>query len=292
MVFSMTGFGRGKGSFEQGEIVVEIRSVNHRFFEFTSRTPRGMSFLDERIKKLVNERVARGKVDVGVTFNPVEGKQNVIVFHRELARQYVNALKSAGKEMGLKNDLKASALLSFPDLFTQEKQEMNEESLWEAVETATNEALNQFLAMRQVEGDKMAADLLVRLENIEKMSYEVEKLSAESVNTYADRLRARMREVLSDKEIDEARIVTEAAIFADRIATDEETVRLRSHVEQFRKILAEGGPVGRKLDFLVQELNREVNTIGSKCNELTITNMVVDEKSEIEKIREQVQNLE
>ena len=292
MAVSMTGFGRGISQFEAGEITVEIRSVNHRFFEFTAKTPKGMGFLDERLKKLVGGQITRGKVDAFVSLNQSSMQPAAPVFRKETAESYLTALRKAGKELGLKNDLKLSSLLELPDLFVPERKELNEDALWEAVQSAAAEAMEQLMTMRRTEGEKMEADLLSRLETVEQASYEVEKLSGGSVSRYQERLRAKLAEVLADQDIDENRIVTEAAIFADRIATDEETVRLRSHITQFRSILKEEGPVGRKLDFLVQELNREVNTIGSKCSELTITNLVVSEKAEIEKIREQVQNLE
>ncbi len=289
---SMTGFGRGQAVTPFGEVVVEFRSVNHRFFEFSARTPRGMAFLDEKLKKLANSILSRGKVDVGVTLVQSGASENVLFFKKDLAAQYVRALRLAGKEMKLKDDLRVSDLLQMPDLFSSEKPKMDEAALWQGVEAAAKDALAQLEEMRRVEGEKMAADLLARLEGLENVSYEVEKLSRETVKAHYDRLYGRLQELLVDRNVDESRIVTEAAVFADKVATDEETVRLRSHIGQFRAILQEKGPVGRKLDFLVQELNREVNTIGSKCNDLNVTNLVVNQKSEIEKIREQVQNLE
>ncbi|MBQ4102106.1 MAG: YicC family protein [Oscillospiraceae bacterium] len=292
MAMSMTGFGRGQAVTPFGEVVVEFRSVNHRFFEFSARTPRGMAFLDEKLKKLANSILSRGKVDVGVTLVQSGASENVLVFKKDLAAQYVRALRLAGKEMKLKDDLRISDLLQMPDLFSSEKPKMDEEALWQGVEAAAKDALAQLEEMRRVEGEKMAADLLARLEGLENVSYEVETLSRETVKAHYDRLYGRLQELLADRSVDESRIVTEAAVFADKVATDEETVRLRSHIGQFRAILQEKGPVGRKLDFLVQELNREVNTIGSKCNDLNVTNLVVNQKSEIEKIREQVQNLE
>lgn len=292
MIKSMTGFGREQGIVDGYEIQVEIRSVNHRYFEFSSRLPRSFSYLDEKLKSFVSERVSRGKVEVSVTISKTEGVEAEIEVNQEIAAGYVNALRNANIKLGLNDDLSLSDITRFPDVFKIQKVQDDEEVVWNAVKQVCFEALNKFIDMRVTEGQKMYEDISSRLDFIEEKTNEIEKISPLISENYKNRLYSKIKETLEDRDIDEQRVLTEVAIFSDKIAVDEETVRLHSHVSQFRGLINSSEPVGRKLDFLVQELNREVNTIGSKAQDLSVTKTVVDLKSEIEKIREQIQNIE
>lgn len=292
MIKSMTGFGREQGIVDGYEIQVEIRSVNHRYFEFSSRLPRSFSYLDEKLKSFVSERVSRGKVEVSVTISKTEGVEAEIEVNQEIAAGYVNALRNANIKLGLNDDLSLSDITRFPDVFKIQKVQDDEEVVWNAVKQVCFEALNKFIDMRITEGQKMYEDISSRLDFIEEKTNEIEKISPLISESYKNRLYSKIKETLEDRDIDEQRVLTEVAIFSDKIAVDEETVRLHSHVSQFRDLINSSEPVGRKLDFLVQELNREVNTIGSKAQDLSVTKTVVELKSEIEKIREQIQNIE
>ena len=265
MVLSMTGYGRAGALLHGRDIKVELRSVNARFFEYSSRLPRSCAFLEDKLKKLVASKVSRGKVELSLSIQTVTAADTVV-------------------SVGM--------LSRFPDVLTQTAAPTNEDELWEDVRTVAEQAVDAFVAMRAVEGEKMKADVAGRLTTIETLVAKIEENSAGRVQAYSDKLYARLQELLGDCSIDEGRLVTEAAIFADKTAIDEETVRLHSHVAQYREILELDEPIGRKLDFLTQELNRESNTIGSKCQDVAITRLVVELKSEIEKIREQIQNIE
>lgn len=292
MVLSMTGYGRARLTLHGRDITVEIKSVNSRYFEYSSRMPRGYSFLEDKLKKLVNGKIARGKAELNLTIVNVEAPDTVITPNIELARQYRAAMDEMARQLDMRNDVSLSGLCRFPDMFSAVHAEADEAELWQDVQAVAAAALENFAAMRAAEGEKLREDVLARLCTLEKDVGFIEQTSAARVQKYTDKLYARLKELLDGRDIDDARILTEAAIFADKTAVDEETVRLRSHIRQYRDILALSEPVGRKLDFLTQELNRETNTIGSKCNELDITRMVVEMKGEIEKIREQIQNLE
>ena len=292
MVLSMTGYGRARLTLHGRDITVEIRSVNSRYFEYSSRLPRGYSFLEDKLKKLVNGKIARGKAELNLTIVNVEAPDTVITPNVELARQYKAAMDEMARQLGMRNDVTLSGLCRFPDMFSAVHAEADEAELWQDVQAVAAAALENFVAMRAAEGAKLREDVLARLCTLEKDVGVIEQTSAARVQKYTDKLYARLKELLDGRDIDDARILTEAAIFADKTAVDEETVRLRSHIRQYRDILGLSEPVGRKLDFLTQELNRETNTIGSKCNELDITRVVVEMKGEIEKIREQIQNLE
>ncbi len=292
MVLSMTGYGRNEQVLHGRSISVELRSVNNRYFEYSARMPRAFSAFDESIKKAVNERVSRGKVELGLQIRDLEGQDQTVSADVPLAKSYLKAVRSLSEALSLRDDVTVSTLLRFPDILTAVPAETDEELLKTDILQVVSAAVDSFIAMRGTEGEKMEEDILSRLDFLEKAVGRVEQGSADRMEKYRDKLYARLRLLLEDKNIDEARILTEAAIFADKTAVDEETVRLRSHIRQYREILAEGGPVGRKLDFLTQELNRETNTIGSKCQDIEITRLVVDMKAEIEKIREQIQNLE
>lgn len=292
MVLSMTGYGRARLTLHGRDITVEIKSVNSRYFEYSSRLPRGYSFLEDKLKKLVNGKIARGKAELNLTIVNVEAPDTVITPNVELARQYKAAMDEMARQLGMRNDVTLSGLCRFPDMFSAVHAEADEAELWQDVQAVAAAALENFVAMRAAEGAKLREDVLARLCTLEKDVGVIEQTSAARVQKYTDKLYARLKELLDGRDIDDACILTEAAIFADKTAVDEETVRLRSHIRQYRDILALSEPVGRKLDFLTQELNRETNTIGSKCNELDITRVVVEMKGEIEKIREQIQNLE
>ncbi len=292
MVLSMTGYGRAQQERGGRDITVEIKSVNSRYFEYSSRMPRAFSFLDDKLKKLVNETISRGKTELALTVVNIDTPEATISVNMELAKNYLDAINEMSETLGVKNDVSAGMLTRFPDVFTTRQAQVDEEALWQDIRAVAQAAVENFVAMRAAEGEKLKADVLSRLATIENTVTEIEKTSAERVEKYTERLYAKLKTLLEDTNIDDSRILTEAAIFGDKTAIDEETVRLRSHIRQYRDILELNEPVGRKLDFLTQELNRETNTIGSKAQDLSITRMVVDTKAEIEKIREQIQNIE
>lgn len=292
MIKSMTGFGRERCVNESREILVEIRSVNHRYYEFSARTPKAYGYLDEKLKELLKTNISRGKVEVSVLIYNQEGVNAQIEINKELAKGYLNALRSSKDELDLEDDLTLSRIMRLPDIFTVVKQTEDEEAIWNEVKAVAQVALERFVQMRVVEGEKMYADINSRLDYLEEAVGKIESQCPSVTKAYEERLYAKIKDTLGDKDIDDQRIVTEVAIFADKTAVDEETVRLRSHISQFRDLIKSNEPVGRKLDFLVQEMNREVNTTGSKSQDLFITRLVVDMKSEIEKIREQIQNIE
>ena len=294
MVKSMTGYGRGEQSFDGVQVVVELRAVNNRYLDCTVKMPRAYIFAEEAMKAKVQAGVARGKVDVFVTITRAGGDDMVVTVNETLAKSYVEAIQKL-HELGLgraRREYYPTDLARFPDVLTVEKQEEDLDEMKGRLLAVLDEALADFNSMRAREGGRLADDILGRADAIERLLGEVEERSPQSVADYRARLEAKMREVLQNTQIDEGRLLTEAAIFADKVAVDEETVRLHSHLGQLRELLSAGGAVGRKLDFLIQEFNREANTIGSKCGDIEITRRVVDMKAEIEKIREQVQNLE
>lgn len=292
MIKSMTGFGRGHAVLNGRDITVEIRAVNHRYYEFSCRLPRAFSFAEEKLKSLLQGRISRGKLEVSVLVQNVTAVSEKITANKEVIGAYVSALREIKDEFGLADDLSLSAVMRLPDAFTVVKAETDEDQLWEDLKTVAEEALGNFITMRENEGARMKADISARLDVIEKNVAFVEERSPMIVEAYRKRLYDRMCEVLEGKAADENRIMLEAGIFSEKTAVDEETVRLRSHLAQFREMLESAEPIGRKLDFLVQEMNRETNTIGSKVQDIEVTKVVVDQKSEIEKIREQIQNIE
>ena len=292
MVSSMTGYGRGEAVKENISVVVELRSVNHRYFEFSSRVPRGYAFLEDKLKTFCQQRITRGKVDLFLTLDVSASDNVVIEINHSLASGYVNAIKELSKTYEINDGLSAINLSRFPDLFTVKSQAIDEDTVWSVVEEATSVALDGFAAMRAKEGKKLYDDVKSRVETIlEKVAF-VEERSPETVKAYREKLETRIREMLADATVDEGRLLTETAIFADKVAVAEETVRLRSHIKQLMELLESDIAVGRKLDFIVQEMNREANTIGSKAQDIEIAHTVVDIKAEIEKIREQIQNIE
>ena len=289
---SMTGYGRAVKVFDDFEITVELKSVNHRFFEFFAKTPRQYAFLEERLKKLFSSEINRGKVEAYVSVTAVGVPEETVSPNFDVIKSYVTALHDVGNRLLIPDDISLSHVLRIPDAFSVTKREDDEEALWSEVKATADEALKAFVSMREVEGEKLRSDILLKLEEIEKSVETIEKRSPEVTAQYRERLYSKLSEILHDKNIDEQRILTEAAIFADKTAVDEETVRLRSHIGQCRDILCENEPIGKRLDFLIQEFNREVNTIGSKCNDLEITKLVLGMKNAVEKIREQIQNIE
>lgn len=292
MIKSMTGYGKNTQMLSGREITVEIKSVNHRFFEFSARFPRAFGFLEERIKSYVQSRVSRGKIEVNVSIVNVEAQDTKIAVNEEVAKGYIEALRSLCEPLGVTDDIRLSSVARFPDVFTITKADTDEEMLWNDVKSVLENAVDAFCQMREREGENLKKDFENRLVNIENFVKNVEERSPKRVEEYRERLYKKISEVLSNTSIDENRVITEVAIFADKVAVDEETVRLKSHIEQFREILALDEPIGKKLDFLIQEFNREANTIGSKSQDTEGARYVVSIKSEIEKIREQIQNVE
>lgn len=292
MIRSMTGYGRCQSVIGGYDILLEIRSVNHRFFDFTAKIPRSYGYLEDKLKSFFQGSISRGKVEVSLSIYSVGGADAVIEVNESVAEGYVNALRNANKKLMLNDDLSLSNLMRLPDVFNIRKAVDDEETIWECVRTVAQTALDDFIAMRENEGRRMVADVCEKLDNIEKMVAMVEAESPKITEAYRTRLTERMKEILGNTSIDEQRIVSEAAIFSEKTAVDEETVRLKSHISQCREMLSGDNAIGRKLDFLIQEFNREANTIGSKCQGLEITKTVIEMKSEIEKIREQIQNIE
>lgn len=291
-LLSMTGYGSAKGSVEGQEITVELKSVNNRYLDCSVRLPRNFLFAEDTVKQAVSAGVSRGKVDVFVSAQASQDSGTVVSVNEELARGYRDAVARIAETLGLESGLNAFSIARFPDVLTVERRELDKDKAAAALSEITAKAVEEFNAMREREGERLRRDMLGKLETIEGLVSVVEERSPQTVKEYRERLEARLRDILADRSLDEQRVITEAAIFADRTAVDEETVRLRSHIAQFRTMLEEGSPIGRKMDFLVQEFNRESNTIGSKCSDASLAKVVVDLKSEIEKIREQLQNVE
>ena len=291
-ILSMTGYGSAKGTVEGLNISAELKSVNNRYLDVSVRLPRGFLFAEEAIKAAVQQHISRGKVDVFLTVDSSQAADTVVRINEPLLRAYLDALDSIASEHGLQNDVTALSVARFPDVLSVEKAEADQDALRTGLVALMDEALAEYDRMRLREGQKLREDVEGRLVTIEALVTEVETHAPETVEAYHSRLRQKLESVLEGKDVDEARVITECAVFADRVAVDEETVRLRSHIAQMRQMLAAGSPFGRKADFLIQEFNREANTIGSKCQNADIAKVVVDLKSEIEKIREQIQNIE
>ena len=292
MIKSMTGYGRARETLNGRDITVELKSVNNRYLDCTVKMPRVYIFAEDAIKTQVQKRVSRGKVDVFITIDSTGADEAVVTVNESLAKGYLDAVRSISEKFGLETAINARDLARMPDVLTVTKAEEDLESVSADICAVLSKALDAYQAMREREGEKLAADISSRLDTIESLTAAVEERSPQTGKEYREKLLSRMQEVLGSTTIDESRILTEAAIFADKVAVDEETVRLRSHLSQLREMLQLSEPIGRKLDFLIQEVNRESNTIGSKCSDITITRKVVELKGEVEKIREQVQNIE
>jgi uncharacterized protein (TIGR00255 family) len=292
VIKSMTGYGRALGEFADKQITVEVRSVNNRYLDCTVKLPRLYAFAEDAIKQCVKQHVSRGKVDVFVTVNQTRDSSVRIALNRSVLEGYLAAMSQMVSDYGVRDDVSATALSRLPDVFTVEKAEEDEDQLKTQLLAVAGQALDAYDAMRAAEGQALANDLRAKAAGIAEMVSFVETRSPATVAEYREKLYARMQEVLSSAAVDEARILTEAAIYADKVAVDEETVRLRSHLSQLEAMLSASEPIGRKLDFLMQEINRETNTIGSKCGDLELARTVVNIKAELEKIREQIQNIE
>lgn len=292
MVASMTGFGRGKASSDDFNVTVEIKSVNHRYFEYTSRIPRTFQFLDDMLKSLCQQKISRGKVELCVQFEDTSSNSLELSVNESYANAYIAALRKLAKDYKLKDDLKASSFVGNSEIFTVRKRDLDEELVKELVAKATTEAIDNFINARAIEGERLVCDIKSRAKYILKQVDFIEIRSPETIREYREKIEQKIKELIGDVQIDEQRLLTETAIYADKIAVAEETVRLRSHIASLCALLDEGGVIGRKLDFIVQEMNREANTTGSKSQDIAINKVVVEIKSEIEKIREQIQNIE
>ncbi len=292
MIRSMTGYGRHQQVVNGWDVTVEMKSVNHRFYEYSSRLPRTCGFLDDKLKSFLQQSIARGKVEVYVSLDAVETADSHVEVNVPLATAYYEALQKLAETVPVRDDCSVMGLSRFPDVLTVRKNETDEEAIWEAVQATAAVALEKFVAMREREGERLRDDVLSRRTFLLERVAMVEERSPQTVREHMDKITERMRELLGTATVDEQRLLTEAALFADKIATAEETVRLRSHLDQLQQLVCSSEPVGRKLDFLVQEINRETNTIGSKAQDLQLAQVVVDMKAEIEKIREQIQNIE
>lgn len=292
MIKSMTGYGKSEQTIDSLNVTVEIKSVNHRYFEFSARVPREYGFLEGKLKKYCNSLITRGKVECYVSVEDLEEREMEVNVNETLAAGYVKALKELSERFGLKDDISAVTLSRYPDVITLHKASEDEERIWNAVKTVAETAVSKFIEMRETEGSKLRGDILSRADYIIECVEFIEGRSPETVREYNEKLKQRMKELLGDAAVDEQRLLNEAAIYADKIAVDEETVRLRSHISQLREFMNSSEAIGRKLDFLVQEINREANTIGSKAQDVDIAKKVIAIKAEVEKIREQVQNIE
>jgi len=292
MIKSMTGFGSSKGNSGKLEITVEVKSVNNRHLDCSIKIPRVFASIEENLKSLVQSSISRGKVDISVFIDSSNADDIEIKVNHSLAKAYITALREIASDNKLESEISVTDLTRYPDILQATRREVDAQQLSDDISEILRAALNDFNKMRSLEGDKLKDDITARLLQIEKLTTQAEEISPETVTQYREKLESRITEVLQTTGIDEARILTEAAIFADRISTDEETVRLRSHIAQLNELLLQNEPVGRKIDFLLQEFNREANTIGSKGNNSQMSKIIVDLKAEIEKIREQAQNIE
>ena len=292
LIKSMTGYGRAVETVNGREFTVELRSVNNRYLDCTVKLPRSVSFAEDAVKQAVKASVSRGKVDVFISIKSETVEDTTITLNKTVLEGYLNAMRQMVEECGVKDDISVSVVSRLPEVFSVEKPEVDEEQLLSDLMSVVDKALEGYNAMRAIEGAALDADLRSRGNTILELVSQVERGNAQTVVDYRARLEAKLKEVLANTSIDESRILTEAAIFADKVAVDEETVRLRSHLDQMNAMLTGGGAIGRKLDFLLQEMNREANTIGSKCTDVKLARIVVDIKAELEKIREQTQNIE
>ena len=292
MIKSMTGFGRAEAVTKEWKITVELKSVNHRYLDLNIKMPRKLNLFEGQIRNLMKTYMQRGKVDVFITYEDYTAGSVALKYNRGLASEYMNYLKDMEEEFHLKNDITAAMLSRYPEVLTMEEQPVNEEELWSRMEGPLNEACRKFAEAREREGENLKKDLLLKLEGLDQMVSKVEERSPMVVQAYREKLEAKVHELLEDSQIDDSRIAAEVVLFSDKICNDEETVRLHSHIRGMKNILTEKEGIGRKLDFMAQEMNREANTILSKSNDLEISDIAIDLKTEIEKIREQIQNIE
>ncbi len=292
MIKSMTGFGRCELSEGQRKIAVEMKSVNHRYLEAGIKMPKKLNVFEARMRDLLKKYAQRGKIDIFITYEDLAENKVNLKYNREIAAEYMQVLGEMSQQFGLKNDITVSLLSRYPEVITMEEAATDEEELWHFIEKAISTACEQFVNARIIEGENLKKDLLDKLANMEELVTYIESRGPEMMKEYRTKLENKVAELLSDTQIDEGRIATELVIYADKICVDEETVRLRSHISHARQCLNEDGGIGRKLDFIAQEMNREANTILSKANDISISNKAIDLKTEIEKVREQIQNIE
>ena len=292
MIKSMTGFGRCEVTEGNRKYTVEIKSVNHRYLDVNIKMPKSLNFFESTIRTLLKEYMERGKVDLYITYEDFSEERFSLKYNEELAGEYLAHLKEMAKKFELEDDIRVSTLSRYPDVFTMEQVEVDEQELWAGLEKAIRGACEQFVESRITEGDHLKADLIAKLDNMLSYVDFIEERSPIIMKDYRERLENKVKELLEDKQIDDSRIATEATIFADKICVDEETVRLRSHIKSTKTALEAGGSIGRKLDFIAQEMNREANTILSKANDLEISDTGINLKTDIEKVREQIQNIE
>lgn len=289
---SMTGYGRAEEILNGKKITCEVRSVNHRYSDYSVKVPRCYGFMEDRARKKVSEYIARGKVDVYIAVESYGEADRQIRLNLPLAKSYIDALYALRDEFGLKDDISVSGIARFGDIFRSEMIEEDEDALWADVEEVLKKACGAFVSMREREGERIEKDLSDRIEYMRSLAAKIEARSPETVAEYSQKLYQKIKEVLEDRTVDEARVLTEVAIFADKVAVNEEMVRLESHFKEYYDIISKNEPAGRKLDFLIQEINREINTTGSKASDIEIAKLVVELKGETEKLREQIQNIE
>lgn len=292
MIRSMTGYGRYEAENEESRLVVEIKSVNHRYCDISIRLPKILNPYENLIRKQLKEKISRGKVDVFITYENIAQGEDNIAYHPDMARAYVNLIRQLSDDFSLNTGLDAAMLSRYPDVYTMEEIHIDEDKLQKLVETTVEGALLQFLKSRETEGELLKNDLLNKLTLLEDVTNQIEKRSPQVFTDYKERLTAKIKETLADNKLDESVLATELVIYADKICVDEELVRLKSHIQHMREILETEETVGRKLDFMTQELNREANTTLSKANDIIIADLGIILKTEIEKFREQIQNLE
>ena len=292
MIKSMTGFGRAEVTDENRKFTVEIKSVNHRYLDVGIKMPKKLNFFESAIRNLLKEYIERGKVDVFISYEDYTEDNYALKYNEDIAAQYLAHLKAMSEKFGIENDIRVSTLSRYPEVFTMEEQSIDEKELWAVLERALRGAAEQFVQSRIVEGERLRSDLIEKLDGMLTYVDFIEERSPIILQEYRTRLEEKVKELLGDKQLDDARIATEVTIFADKICVDEETVRLRSHIQSTKDTLNAGGGIGRKLDFIAQEMNREANTILSKANDLKISDIGINLKTDIEKVREQIQNIE
>lgn len=292
MIKSMTGFGRWETATEERKVVVELKSVNHRYCDITIKLPKKLSFFEAGIRSLLKSYIGRGKVDVSITCEEYQEGKGCVRYHEDTAKEYLEYLTHMGERFQLENDIKVSHLSRYPEVFTLEEQGIDEEGIWHALEDAVRKAAEKFVETRRAEGENLCQDIRSKLNNMSSMIAFIEERSPQILMEYREKLTGKVKELLEDAQIDQGILATELTVYADKICVDEETVRLKSHIENMEKTLSHGDNVGRKLDFIAQEMNREANTILSKSSDLAVTNRAIDLKTEIEKVREQIQNIE
>lgn len=292
MIKSMTGFGRCEVQKDSRKFTVELKGVNHRYLDVNIRMPKKLNFFETGIRTLLKSYATRGKVDIFITYEDTSQSQVSVKYNSVLAGEYLRYLKQMEEEFGLENDVRVSTLARFPEVFTMEEQSVDEEELWNGLKEALEGAFRQFVETRTAEGQNLKKDILEKLDLLEELVAYIEERSPQIVAEYRAKLEDKVRELLADTQMEESRIAAEVILFADKICTDEEVVRLKSHISHMRNTLEEDEGIGRKLDFIAQEMNREANTILSKANDISVSDHAISLKTEIEKIREQIQNIE